>query len=194
MRKLVLISVLACIGALLVHLHCPAGAAGALFLSSPFNSPNLVVESIDAPDSARSGHTVPVSNTIRNDIDPGQCEPLESCNAGSFKVRFYLSANEIITTTDTLLDQRIITGLVAGASDFAITNLTITAGIPLGGYYLGAIADANDEVVETDETDNTRYDLITIHGQYYLPIVARNVQQGMHRLYLPLIVKGYGAS
>ena len=194
MRKLIPITVLACIVAVLVHLNFPAGATDALFFSSVFNSPNLVVESIDAPDTAGLGHAVPVSNTIKNEIEPDQCEPPGSCNAGSFKVGFYLSVDEIITTTDILLGQRVITTLLAGESDPAITNLTITVGMPLGACFLGAIADIDDEVVETDETDNTGYDPITIGERCFLPIVARSFRRGIHSLYLPIIVKNYGGS
>lgn len=190
MRQLIPIAVLACVLATLASPSSPAGAA----ISPFFSSPNLVVEYIDAPDTARPGHTVPVSNTIKNQADPGQCVPPGSCDAGSFKVKFYLSADTLITMTDTLLGQRIITELLASESDFAVTDLTITDSISLGDYYLGAIADADNEVIETDEMDNTGYDPITIQEQHFLPMAIRNARAGIYKLYLPFILKGYSGS
>lgn len=188
MRKLIPIAVLAYAMIVLASLHFPAGSAGALF----FSSPNLIVEFIDAPDTAHLGDTVSVSNTIKNQINPSECDPPGSCDVVAFKVKFYLSADTVITTTDTLLGQRIITGLLAGESDSAVTDLTIAGGISLGDYYLGAIADADNEVAETDETDNTGYDLITIQGRLcFLPAVMRSSRPRRFSIYLPVILKGY---
>ncbi len=188
MRKLIPIAVLACVITALASLHFPAGSVGALF----FSSPNLIVEFIDAPDSAHLGDTVPVSNTIKNQIDPSECDPPGSCDAGAFKVKFYLSTDTVITTTDVFLGQRIITSLLAGESDPAIINLALADGISLGDYYLGAIADADNEVTETDETDNTGYDLITIQGRLcFLPATMRNSRPRRLLIYLPVILKGY---
>ena len=47
--------------------------------------------------------------------------------------------------------------LAAGASETQTTNLTIPSATPAGSYQIIAVADADGDVVETSEGNNTRF-------------------------------------
>ena len=71
-------------------------------------------------------------------------------------VRFYLSTDATITSTDTLIGSRVVSGaLAAGAtSSSATTTVTVPATLALGTYFIGAIADATGVQPETNEINN----------------------------------------
>jgi len=82
-------------------------------------------------------------------------------DAGSFRIGWYLSDNTTITTSDHFLTYQSISGLIAGA----YTNVSGTINLwdfdcstlPSGTYYVGVIIDYQDNVSESDETDNNYY-------------------------------------
>jgi len=82
-------------------------------------------------------------------------------DAGSFRIGWYLSDNTTITTSDHFLTYQSISGLKAGA----YTNVSGTINLwdfdcstlPSGTYYVGVIIDYQDNVTESDETDNDYY-------------------------------------
>ena len=71
-------------------------------------------------------------------------------------VFFYLSADSAITATDTLIGYRLVnTALNAASSSSATTTAQLPATLSNGAtYYLGAIADALNQQVESDEINN----------------------------------------
>jgi subtilase family serine protease len=60
----------------------------------------------------------------------------------------------LITTTDIFLGKRAVAGLAAGGASTAETALTVPSSVTSGTYYFGAIADYNNQVVESNETNN----------------------------------------
>jgi subtilase family serine protease len=82
-------------------------------------------------------------------------------DADSFDVDFYISTNQSISTSDTLIGSTRIDGIAAGSS---ATRTIADLGLPAlnnpfwqngnGKYYFGAIVDSHNEVVETDESNN----------------------------------------
>jgi len=74
--------------------------------------------------------------------------------AGSSNTNFYLSINNIIDPTDTVIGSRQIGALSPSTSSLATTTTTIPANLALGSYYLGACVDAGFAVVESNETNN----------------------------------------
>ncbi len=126
-----------------------SGRADALSAIPPYR--DLIVQSIDGPDTGGAGGTISVTNTIKNQGN--------SATSAAFYVKYYLSADATITSSDILLGQRsVAAGLAAGASSTNTTNLTIPATLAGGSYYVGAIADATNTVSESDENNNTGYD------------------------------------
>jgi photosystem II stability/assembly factor-like uncharacterized protein len=78
--------------------------------------------------------------------------------AGSFKVAYYLSATTTVNAlTDTMVGSRNLTGLAGGgATSSATTTITIPPAMPIGNYYVCAIADSNNQVGELVENNNTK--------------------------------------
>lgn len=70
-------------------------------------------------------------------------------------VNYYLSSDAVITANDTLIGQRVVGSLAAGAGSTGTTVVTVPATLAPGTYYIGAIADATNAQAETNETNNT---------------------------------------
>jgi hypothetical protein len=109
---------------------------------------DLVVSALTGPANAAPGTGVTLQNTIANN---------GGTPAGAFNVGLYLSADNVCTTADTLLANRAIAGLAAGASDAANTPVTIPAATPFSTQFFCAIADTANAVVESSETNNAAF-------------------------------------
>lgn len=110
--------------------------------------PNLVVQTLTAPTTGIPGGTMSVTASVRN---------TGAGPAGPSSLRVYLSADDVITPQDTLLGSARIPDLAGGVTSPVITlNLQIPLSTAPGTYRVGAIADADDRVVEGNESDNTR--------------------------------------
>ncbi len=97
-----------------------------------------------------SDRTITASYSIRNDYYP--------CSK-DFKVNFYLSSvsnNTTIEKTDYLIGSINWTTNLSANSTSALQPVTLNASsVPEGAYFLGICVDANDDVIESIETDNT---------------------------------------
>jgi cysteine-rich repeat protein len=108
--------------------------------------PNLVV-SLSAPLSAGAGDSIDVYDTTAN---------TGSVAAGASTTRFYLSTNNTFNSGDTPLGSRAVPELAAtSGSSTETTSLIIPEDTEGGTYYIIARADANGQVAETNEKDNT---------------------------------------
>ena len=110
--------------------------------------PDLVISSLTGPLGASTGEqrsvTVTVANNGALDVTAG------------FDVNFYLSKDAVIDGSDIYVGKRrMINGVLTGGSDTGSATITIPSSLGEGVYYLGAIADANGEIIESDETNNT---------------------------------------
>ncbi len=114
---------------------------------------DLIVSSVSAPLSAAAGSTINVTDTTKNSGADA---------TGASTTKLYLSANTAYNPWDTYLTSRPVPSLAAGASSTGITSVTIPLGTPAGTYYIIAAADANGDVPETNEANNTKYKAITI--------------------------------
>ncbi len=109
--------------------------------------PDLVVSALSAPDVAATNTTIGISNTIRNN-GAGQAAPSV--------VRFYLSANSVLDGGDTLLGSRNVPSLSGSQTSSATTSVTIPSVLAERYYFIIAKADDNNEIVEFNESNNTR--------------------------------------
>ncbi len=78
-------------------------------------------------------------------------------NAGAFEIRYLLSTNATYESTDTLLCNRTVTGLAAGASNPASGTTRSTCPIPstaAGPYNIIALVDTEGTVAESNEGNN----------------------------------------
>jgi uncharacterized repeat protein (TIGR01451 family) len=115
--------------------------------------PDLVISGLRAPSSAAVGATITAQETTSN---KGRVD------AGTSDTRFYLSTDSALDAGDVLLGSRAVPALGAKGKNTAFTNITIPLGIAPGKYFLIAVCDGADAVVEINESNNTRSKTITI--------------------------------
>jgi len=119
----------------------------------PISKPDLMVESVEAPDQATQGSSIAVRSVIAN-------RGLGS--AGRFVVKFYLSTNTMITKYDTYLGSKTVVGLPAGGTASLSAYVKVPTTVSPGVYYLGVVADADRQVAESREDNNTGYDRMEV--------------------------------
>ncbi|MBN2414618.1 T9SS type A sorting domain-containing protein [bacterium] len=124
-------------------------------LSGPLTEPDLIIQSLSVVDN--EGPEIGFQCTVKNQGDGP---------AGESKVTFCLSPDQTVSTADHhILTWNISGTLAAGETRYMGSGPVSIAGIPPGEYYLGAIADANGQVSESNENNNTACDgssLITV--------------------------------
>ncbi|MBI5562582.1 MAG: SBBP repeat-containing protein [Deltaproteobacteria bacterium] len=108
---------------------------------------DLAVSAITPPASMTTGALTSVSNTVTNSGDG---------TSAASTLNIYLSTDGVITAADTLLTTRAIGALAPGGSSAASTSITLPVTLTPGTYYIGAIADAANTNVESNETNNAR--------------------------------------
>jgi subtilase family serine protease len=109
--------------------------------------PDLILTTMTIPSSVVAGTVVTISDTLKNQGGGG---------SGASVIRYYLSTNFTLDVSDTLLDGvRASASLAPGASDAGSVSVTMPAGIAPGAYYVIAKADADAQVGETSEGNNT---------------------------------------
>lgn len=127
----------------------------ALFESSETNNtrsrslqvgPDLDVSSFTVPSSGAAGATIPVTDVVTNRGGSG---------AAPTTVAFFLSLDGSVGAGDVPLGGRAVPALAAGATNSGSTELTIPSTTPIGSYYVIALADGGNAVVETSETNNS---------------------------------------
>ncbi len=113
--------------------------------SSPSGTPDLTLyyDNVEVV-----GNTVDISLEVNNEGD-GEC-------GATSKMGFYLSLDNDITTSDYFIGEDNISNLSAGANELVNFSGDVSIfGIPDGNYYVGAIADYETVIAESDETNNT---------------------------------------
>ncbi len=107
--------------------------------------PDLIVAALSA---TKSGGTMSVSDTEQN---------IGNRRSEGFTVSFYLSLDSVFGANDTVLGKRTVVSIAGGgASNAKTTSFAIPRGLSSGNYYVIAIADSANGVIEIDETNNFR--------------------------------------
>lgn len=120
----------------------PASSGGAL--------PDLVVTSLTASSSGNPAGSINISATVKNQGLGG---------AGPFRLEFYFSATSafsLSTAIDTTWGCSFNGGLAAGASEICSGPIAVPVILTPGPWYLVALADSNNQVVESNENNNWR--------------------------------------
>ena len=107
--------------------------------------PDLHISSLSGGTNVGSGGPLSISETTRN---------AGGGSAGASTTRYYLSTNSSLDASDTVLGSRSVAALVSTGTSVLASTLTVPAGLATGTYYLIAQADADNAVVETNETNN----------------------------------------
>ena len=124
------------------------GEAATVHFVGTVLSPDLVITSVTAPATGTIGDSTGVSITIAN-VGGG--------DAGAFRLGIYFSTDSTITTGDVIAASCAMPALPAGGEDTCSGTITIPASLAPGTWYLGAIADDESAVAESDESNNTGY-------------------------------------
>jgi subtilase family serine protease/subtilisin family serine protease len=108
---------------------------------------DLTVTAVTAPATVTVGERPNITSAIRN---------LGTVDAGAFRLGYYLSTDATITTADIPLGTCSYAGLAAGASSGCAGPLLFPTSLAPGQYYFGAIVDDQNQVSESDKTNNAR--------------------------------------
>ncbi len=116
--------------------------------------PDLQVSNLSPnPTSVQKGGTFTLNYTFSN---PGGA-------AGAFDVRFYLSANSSYDANDTQLDIFSVSSYAGGGNTQNLSrSLTIPSTANAGGNYILVVADLNDQIAESNESNNRSFVFITV--------------------------------
>ena len=124
----------------------PSSRATATIVSDE-PTPDLIVSALSAPSTATPSSGLTVTETVNNQGNLG---------ADATTLRFYLSTDPVPDAGDIVLGSRAVPALAVGAGSPGSTTLSIPASLSAGPYYLIARADADGEVIEGNEDNNTR--------------------------------------
>jgi subtilase family serine protease len=102
---------------------------------------------VSVPTAAGAGTIITVNEVTKNN-GPGSAE--------ASITRFYLSTDTTLDGSDVSLGSRSVPVLSAGATSSGTASVTIPAGTATGTYYVIAKADADDQLVEVNEANNTK--------------------------------------
>ncbi|MEM6342675.1 MAG: M4 family metallopeptidase [Bacteroidota bacterium] len=108
-----------------------------------------------------------------------------SVSSGSSTLKYYLSINDFITTSDILIGETTLPSIPSGQYIKDTLEVDISSIIPAisaGEYYIAFIIDADNMVAESDEGDNTAY-WDSPKYQYDLP------QANLSHIFDPLFMK-----
>ena len=115
---------------------------------------DLLVAALSVPSVIAAGSTVTAIDIAQN---------AGGNSSGPSTMRFYLSLNTTLDAGDVqLAGSRLVPALVPGALNLGITAITIPAGTTPGFYYVIAVADADGVVIEIQENNNARVQLIQV--------------------------------
>jgi subtilisin family serine protease len=123
----------------------PGRATATILSDEP--TPDLIVSTLSAPTVVTPSSALTVTETVTNQGNLG---------ADATTVRFYLSTDSILDAGDLALGSRLVPALTVGAVSAGSTTLTIPASQSAGPYYVIARVDADNEIIEGSEDNNTR--------------------------------------
>jgi subtilase family serine protease len=124
---------------------------------------DLTVTGISAPLRIAGLSTITVTDTVKNSGGGA---------SGASVTGFYLSGDLSLDPGDARMGgTRAVPSLAAGDSSAGATPVTVPDIVP-GVYYLTAHADDADAVLETSETNNTRYTIVYLGPDLYVSALS----------------------
>jgi hypothetical protein len=107
--------------------------------------PDLVITTVSTPAGTLNGKLVSAPTTVRN---------LGLVPSPAFRVGVFIAADDPLPGAGSLLTQRDVPSLAAGATASLPTQISIDDDLPPGDYFVSAIADFQSSVTEADESNN----------------------------------------
>ena len=115
-------------------------------LSCPNNTPDLTLSNLQLPATTITQGEIFYFDFVANNIG--------TIGTGNFTIKSYISSDQILSADD-FQDGIIPTGNFPPDFSTAVTGaLTIPAGFPPGNYYLTLKIDADDDIAESNESNN----------------------------------------
>ncbi|BCL39020.1 S8 family serine peptidase [Nostoc sp. MS1] len=151
------------------YLLLQANANGDLFESNDTNNvldkainiglvnTDLVVQNAVAPSSVTVGYSFNTSYQVKNQ---------GAENASNNSTTFYLSKDKALSNDDLYLGSKSVAGVTAGAAISQTISLNIVNNVAPGTYYLLYKADGNNNIVETNESNNIFAKAITVNNYF----------------------------
>ena len=124
-----------------------APASASVTITSEDVAADLTVTSITVPARAAPGATIAVGDTTRNQ---------GSGAAAASITRFFLSKDALLDAADLVLESRAVEPLAVGAASTGTTAVALPSSLVAGSYFVFAKADAQHQIVELNEANNTR--------------------------------------
>lgn len=116
-------------------------------ISMSDNVPDIVMSSNSVLTSANTGDVISVETITTNAGTAG---------TGTIAIIYYISTDSNIDSRDRLLTFDFLSNIVAGSSNIINSrSLTIPANINPGNYFIGALADGDNVLLESDELNNS---------------------------------------
>jgi hypothetical protein len=112
--------------------------------------PDLVIASVGTPASTLAGKTLSAPTTVRN---LGQVAS-PAFRVGIFMAKDTGSPGDALAGAGSLVLQRDVPALAAGAASALPTQLSLADDLPAGNYFVSAVANFNQSVIEADATNN----------------------------------------
>jgi len=109
--------------------------------------PDLTVDAVTVPGTAKPGEAIQINTTVRNAGDG---------DAGTFRLTVYLSTDGTVSDDDIELGYGDVPDLTAGKSRQGKAEATVPLNITAGSYYVVALADSMSAVTESDKANNSR--------------------------------------
>jgi subtilase family serine protease len=106
---------------------------------------DLAVSALTVPSAAGAGASITLAETTKNQ---------GAGAADASTTRFYLSANGSYDAADAPLGGRAVPRLAAGATNAGSTAVTLPQALTAGTWYIIAVADSDNAVVESSESNN----------------------------------------
>ncbi|NES21051.1 MAG: peptidase S8, partial [Symploca sp. SIO3E6] len=129
------------------------------------SKPDLVVQSQYAPTSAKAGSTIRLRGYVKNQ---------GSSTATSSYLKYYLSTDTSLSSSDTYLGQDYVRRLSSGRSSYESHYAKLSSRLQSGRYYLLWKADATGRVAEGNESNNVGYRSINITGAPQPDLIIQN--------------------
>jgi hypothetical protein len=112
--------------------------------------PDLVIASVGTPPSTLTGKTLSTPTTVRN---------LGQVASPTFRVGVFMAKdtglpNDALAGAGSLVAQQDVPSLAAGATAALPTQVAIADDLPPGNYFVSAVANFNQSVIEADPNNN----------------------------------------
>lgn len=115
---------------------------GRINVTAATTTTDVSVDSVDAADgSFEAGEDIQVVTQLINNGTE---------SSGAFDVNFYISDDNVITVSDTLLGTKLVSNIAAGANLTLDENVNLPDGLAAGDYFIGAILNIDDSNPDND--------------------------------------------